>query len=219
MLNRLKKVIMKKTIRDSFVFYRSFYEASLPLNKEQKADLFTAICELALNQNVTKTEPMVNALLTLIKPNIEANNKRYENGMKGGRPKTKVKPKRNQSKTKDKPNVDVNVDVDVDVDVNENKKEIIKEKEMLVIESYFKRRPSTPWSDKEIQLFKKLGTIDPDDLKLMTTRYESKDKYLRRDLKTLLNNWHGELDRARQNNIIVQRKYVPLQTMTGLRDA
>ena len=102
---------------------------------------------------------------------------------------------------------------------SKNKKEIIKEKEMLVIESYFQRRSSTPWSDKEIQLYKKLGTIDPDDLKLMTTRYQSKDKYLRRDLKTLLNNWHGELDRARQNNIIVQRKFVPLQTMTGLRDA
>ena len=119
---------MTKITRDSFIFYRSFYEASLPLNKEQKADLFTAICELALNQNVTKTEPLVNALLTLIKPNIDANNIRYANGMKGGRPKTKVKPKRNQGKTKAKPNEDVNVNVDVDVNGNENIKEKLDKK-------------------------------------------------------------------------------------------
>jgi len=90
-------------MRDSFIFYRSFYEATIPLEKQQKAELLEAICEYALNQNVTKTKPMVTAMFALIKPQLDANQKRFENGSKGGR-----KPKRNQNVTKTKPNVNVN---------------------------------------------------------------------------------------------------------------
>ena len=87
-------------MKDSFIFYRSFFEASKPLNSEQKAELFNAICEFALNQNETKKDPLVEGMFALIKPQLEANNQRYENGKKGGRPITKAKPKRNQNVTK-----------------------------------------------------------------------------------------------------------------------
>ena len=93
-------------MRDGFVFYRSFYEASKPLNNEDKLALYEAIFEFALNQSETKREPMVNAMFMLIKPQLEANNKRYENGKNGGRPpkeKTETKPKHNQSITKTEP--------------------------------------------------------------------------------------------------------------------
>lgn len=93
-------------MRDGFIFYRSFYEASKPLNNDDKLALYEAIFEFALNQNETKREPMVNAMFMLIKPQLEANNKRYENGKNGGRPpkeKTETKPKHNQSITKTKP--------------------------------------------------------------------------------------------------------------------
>jgi len=110
-------------MRDSFIFYRSFFEATKPLNNEQKAQLFDSICEYALNQTETEMEPMVNAMFGLIKPQLDANNNRYENGKKGGRPKkndvnekTKPKPNENQTETKDEPNVNVNVNENV----NEN---------------------------------------------------------------------------------------------------
>ena len=93
-------------MRDGFVFYRSFYEASKPLNKDDKLALYESIFEFGLNQNETKREPMVNAMFMLIKPQLEANNKRYENGKNGGRPlkeKTETKPKHNQSITKTEP--------------------------------------------------------------------------------------------------------------------
>ena len=73
-------------MRDGFIFYRSFYDASKPLNNDDKLALYEAIFEFALNQNETKREPMVNAMFMLIKPQLEANNKRYENGKNGGRP-------------------------------------------------------------------------------------------------------------------------------------
>lgn len=65
----------------------------------------------------------------------------------------------------------------------------------------FKRRDSTPWSSKELKAFKSVSEFDPDDLSLIETYYsasipQSKD-YRRRDLCTLLNNFPGELDRAR----------------------
>jgi hypothetical protein len=40
---------MEPNKRDSFIFYRSFFEATKPLSQEQKAELFDCICEFALN--------------------------------------------------------------------------------------------------------------------------------------------------------------------------
>ena len=89
-------------MRDGFVFYRSFYESAKALNETDRLALYEAIFELGLNQTETKQEPLVNAFMNLIKPQLEANNRRYENGKKGGRPATE-KPNHNQTITKDKP--------------------------------------------------------------------------------------------------------------------
>ncbi len=108
-------------MRDSFIFYRSFFEATKPLNAEQKASLFDAICRYSLDLEEMQLDPICEAMFALIKPQLDANYKRWENSKKGGRPnqtKTKVKPKRNQKLTKLKPNVNVN-DNDND-NVNEN---------------------------------------------------------------------------------------------------
>ena len=43
-------------MRDSFIFYRSFYEATQYLEKEQKADLFDAIANYALTQKPRKLD-------------------------------------------------------------------------------------------------------------------------------------------------------------------
>ena len=101
-------------MRDSFIFYRSFYEATQYLEKEQKADLFDAIANYALNQEQSKLDNVCSALFSLIKPQLDANQQRYINGKKGGKPK-QIIPKANQSLTKHKPNVNVNDNVNVNV--------------------------------------------------------------------------------------------------------
>ena len=93
-------------MRDSFVFYRSFFEATNALNKTQRTNVLLAICDYALNG----TEPNLNgaafAVFMLVRPQIDANNKKYANGKKGGRPvnSTDTEDEKNQDETKAKPN-------------------------------------------------------------------------------------------------------------------
>jgi len=108
-------------MKESFVFYRSFYEALTEMSKENQADCLMALANYALNGEETELSPEARLFFTLVKPQIDANNQRFLNGQKGGRPKkTKTKPNNNQNETKPEPNVNVNV--------NDNKKRNKKEK-------------------------------------------------------------------------------------------
>ena len=66
------------------------------------------------------------------------------------------------------------------------------------IATIFKRRHTTAWNEKEIAAFKALGEIDLDDLTLLERYYASPAPYLRHDLGTFLNNFAGEIDRAKK---------------------
>lgn len=84
--------------RESFIFYKSFYEALSDLNKDIKLEVLTAIIEYALFGELPDgLKPVAKALFTLMKPNIDVNNARFENGKKaaefgkrGGRPKKRT---------------------------------------------------------------------------------------------------------------------------------
>ena len=92
-------------MRDGFLFYKSFAEALAALPAEQYKAIMTALCAYALDDEQPEgLDPICAAMFTLIKPQIDANNKRFENGKLGGRPKTKTEPSENQTETKPKPN-------------------------------------------------------------------------------------------------------------------
>ena len=74
-------------MRESMVFYRSFYEAIQGLSKEEQADVYNAIFEYAFNEETIAENGISATILKLIIPQIDANNKKYENGKKGGAPK------------------------------------------------------------------------------------------------------------------------------------
>jgi hypothetical protein len=70
------------------------------------------------------------------------------------------------------------------------------------IATLFNRRLTTPWSVAEIKSFKACGNIADAELELVEKYYASERAkgelgIHRRDLCTFLNNWRGELDRAR----------------------
>ena len=73
------------------------------------------------------------------------------------------------------------------------------------IAALFKRQKTTPWSEKEVKSWKKLMKfrpyLDEDELTMVERYYKEarkkSDNYCRRDLLTFLNNYPGEVDRAR----------------------
>lgn len=108
--------------RDSVIFYRSFYEALKELDFETQAKVYNAILEYSLNFKEIELTGVSKTIFTLIKPQLDANNKRYENGKKGGKPKqeeSEIKPKTNQKKTKPKPNKNYNVNYNENNNLNE----------------------------------------------------------------------------------------------------
>lgn len=87
--------------RGSMVFYESWIGAIKNLPREVQGEVLTAIIEYGLYGETTESlKPITRAMLDLVKPQIDNNIKRYENGCKGGRKKSN----QNQSETESKPN-------------------------------------------------------------------------------------------------------------------
>ena len=105
-------------MRESMIIYRSFFEAIKELPKEEQADVWNAVYELGLNNKEVQLTGISKTIFTLIKPQIEANVKKYLNGKK-----PKVKPKEskteaNNKQTRSKTEGNVNVNVNDNVNVN-----------------------------------------------------------------------------------------------------
>lgn len=110
--------------RDSFIIYRSFCDAITDLPPEDGMKLFKAVCAYALDWVELELDGVVSTLFKLIKPQLDANRKRYINGCAGWRPpKTwdnSQKPNDNQTESKPEGNVNDNHNVNENVNENEN---------------------------------------------------------------------------------------------------
>jgi hypothetical protein len=121
-------------MKDSFVFYASFYEAISNLPGETQLEVYNAICEYALLGELPELSPIAKAMFTVMRPVMDAASARYEasvaNGKKGGRPKKEnlEKPSNNlkgletENLEKPSPNLNVNVNDNDNVNVNDNVK-------------------------------------------------------------------------------------------------
>ena len=109
--------------RDSFIFYRSFFIATKCLKNEEKAQLFDAICSYALDGEINDLDGVAFGMFQLIKPQLDANRKRFENGCvkKQKISKTEAKPKQKISKTEANVNVNVNVNENNNLNNKPNK--------------------------------------------------------------------------------------------------
>lgn len=72
--------------RESFVFYESFYDAIKTLEKDDQFELFLAITEYGIEGTIRELQGVARGMFALIKPQIDANNRKWVNGKKGGRP-------------------------------------------------------------------------------------------------------------------------------------
>lgn len=72
--------------RDGFVFYESFYDATRCLPEQTKLEAYRLLFEYALYGSEPQTEDAIAmGFFKLMRPQIDANNRRRENGCKGGR--------------------------------------------------------------------------------------------------------------------------------------
>ena len=120
-------------MRDSFVFYRSFADAIAGLPPEEYKKVMQAIIGYALDGTEPTAGGIEYTVFCLVKPQIDANNKRYDNGKKGGRPITKQEP-----------NVYVNVnDNDIkkkDTNVSKEKASRFKPPTVTEVENYCREK-------------------------------------------------------------------------------
>ena len=119
--------------RDSFIFYRSFYEAIRILPRDVQGEIYTAIMEYGLyGKETEQLKPIARSVFMLVKPVMDSNNVRYDNGCKGGAPvgnsnnpngrRGKNQPRTNQELTENKPYEDEDVDDDKETSSNEEVK-------------------------------------------------------------------------------------------------
>lgn len=135
--------------RDSFIFYNSFYQAISELPESDRLAVYDAIAQYSLSGEMPELSGVGKAIMTLIRPQIDANQRRYENGRKGaehgnkgGRPRKndagqnpeetpkeenenpEITPKKPQENPNETPNVNDNVKENSSPDGDEQKKEI-----------------------------------------------------------------------------------------------
>lgn len=161
------------------LFYRSFYEAVKNLPAEDFKKSVQAILDYGLNGEEPKTEGIEKTVFLLTKPQIDANNRRYENGKRGGKPKpnqvvTENIPSDNQNETKTEPKEKVKV------------KDNVKDKEKDNIKRF------TPPSQDEVRTYcqEKGYAVDAERF---VDFYESKGwmvgKNRMKDWKAAVRNW------------------------------
>lgn len=90
--------------RESFVFYKSWQEAIDLLPIDVQALAYRAIVRYACTGEEPQLGGMVKIILTMAQPVIDTNNRRFEGGLKGGRPRKPTekpmdKPMVSESKT------------------------------------------------------------------------------------------------------------------------
>ena len=112
-------------MRDSFVFYRSFQRSIQHLEASEQLEVYHAIIAYALDQVEPELTRYSQAVWEAIKPQIAANQRKYEAGLRGG------KPKANQDLTIPEPSPNLMYNVNENDNVNEkvNDKENEKENE------------------------------------------------------------------------------------------
>ena len=123
--------------RESMIFYASWWESIKELPVVVRNEVLNTVVEYGIEGVMTSEQgQMTKAIMALIKPQIDANNQKYENGCKGGEygalgGRPKKKPQENPTETPEKPqenptetpNDNDNDNDNVNVNVNDNESE------------------------------------------------------------------------------------------------
>lgn len=90
-------------MRDNIILYKSLFEALDEVEPALYKEVMQTVYRYAMNDEQPACTGTALALFKVVKPLIDSNNKKYECGKMGGRPR-KEKPFNNQTETNQKPN-------------------------------------------------------------------------------------------------------------------
>jgi len=183
--------------RESFIFYRSFYEAIKELPIKHKSEIYEAIGEYSFNFVEPELTWISKTIWILIKPQLDANNKRFINWCK---PKTKqttskTEAKQKQSKSKTGTNVKVNVNVKEKEKVNDN----VKSKDSKI---YFEEKDFVElWNDfiKMRKLIKAPLTERASKMLLKKWEDYTYDTFYKMVEQSISNSWKWIFDLRQEN--------------------
>lgn len=140
-------------MRESIVFYKSYYEAIKELPVEQQVKIYEAIFEFGFYGNELKTTGIEKVVFNLIKPTLNSSVSRYsasvENGRKGGAPKgntnAKKQPKNNLENNLEQPknNLNYNYNYNDTYTYNDTYNENENENENVAVDVNDKSEPAT----------------------------------------------------------------------------
>lgn len=173
--------------RDSFIFYRSFYEAIKEIPEQEQLNVYKAITEYALNHKEIEITGISKAIFTLIKPQLDANFQKYLNGKKQKGSKTEANDK--QSNSKSETNVNKNVNVNENENANENVSDSCVDGLQEIIDFYNNNIGAiTPFG---LEILSDYAKKIPNDLIILAMK-----KAVEADIRTIqyikgiLNNWN-----------------------------
>ena len=212
--------------RKGFTFYRSFAESISLLPDSDKLVIYEAITRYALDgvePDVEAFSPFAQLLWTALKPNFEADRRRYENGTRGGAPKgnsnASKQPKNNQETTEKQPKNNQetsNVNENVNVKVNEKEKENVKGEGVVATAPHQGVR-FTPPSLKEIRDYISERGYKDIDPRRFADYYASTGWRVgnspMHDWRAALRRWHN--DNKQTTNNLKETKYYGSKTTSA----
>lgn len=171
--------------RDSMILYRSFYEAIIELPESNQLEIMKAIFEYGFDGVEPNLSGLSKTIWILVKPNLEANRRKWENGCqpKQKQTKSKAEAKQKQTRSKTEGNVYVDVDVEEEKDVEEKENDSIGGTKKFVVPTieevakYVKSKHPLATNDKVLEFAEKFWS-----------HYENKNWNYSGNKK--MKNWH-----------------------------
>ena len=198
-------------MRDSVLFYRSFYDALKNIPCDERLKVYDAIMEYGMYDTEPELDGVALAIFLLAKPQIDANNKRYKNGCAAKQKKTvsKIEANCKQDVSKAEANGKQNRS-EAEAKEKEKEKEKVKEK----VNKIFK-----PPTVAEVKAYcdERRNAVDPQSF---VDFYESKGwmigKNKMKDWKAAVRTWEknetktrleGTAKLVKDNNNFARRNY------------
>ena len=157
-------------MQQSFVFYKSFFDAIQLLKEKDRLAVYQTICDFAINnaeikaENLSKSAKMA---LVLIEPQLKANAIRYksavEKGKKGGRPKKAELLCENNLNDNVNDNENKNVNENLNENENENAGENLSHSQKLFADSFPNKQIDCDFDDNKYNINLLISKIKQSD--------------------------------------------------------